>query len=77
MLARALVSDGPLSKLELETARRHFAELTKLLELSGPAFDQPLREAQRLNGQAIARLHGVDPRRGTRQPVEDERLAVQ
>ena len=73
----ALVSDGPLSTLQLETARRHFAEMAKLLEASGPAFVPSHRLAMQLNGRAIARLHGVDPRRGTRQPVQDERLAVE
>jgi hypothetical protein len=73
----ALVSDAPLSTSNLEIARLHFAEMAKLLEASGPAFVPSHRLAMQLNGRAIARLHGVDPRRWTRQPVEDERLAVE
>ena len=73
----ALVSDAPLSTSNLEIARRHFLELAKMLQAPGPAFAQSHRLAMQLNGRAIARLHGVDPRRGTRQPVQDERLAVE
>ena len=60
-----------------ETARRHFAELAKLLEASGPAFAPSHRLAMAVERAGDPRLHGVDQRRGTRQPVQDERLAVE
>lgn len=65
----ALMSDAPLSTAALNALRRHFAELAKMLQASGPAFAQSHRLAMQLNGRAIARLHGVDPPQGRRQPV--------
>ena len=55
-LVTALVNDDPLTREELDAVRLHFAELARLMLISGTIF-----AAMRMHNRAVARINGAAP----------------
>lgn len=74
-LANALVTNAPMTKLEIHAVRLHFLSLTALLDVSGPSFSAMRRQAVDMHNRAVRRLNDVtDYERRVAAQVEDGKL---
>src|SRR5271157_2412769 len=58
-LANALVTEAPMSRAQLEMVRAHFAELARMMLISGPAFSPMRRNAIDMHNRAVDRINGI------------------
>jgi hypothetical protein len=56
-LTNALLSDGPLTRVQLETARAFYEELARMMVAAGPLFAVSHRQAMQLCNKADARIN--------------------
>lgn len=74
-ISNALITEAPLTTEELQALRTHFATLAATLEVSGPRFANPRRDAIDMHNRAVRRLKGVrDEARRRAALVEEEDL---
>jgi hypothetical protein len=71
-LCNTLITEAPATIPELHTLRMHFAEVERLLVLSGPRFAGPRRDAIDMHNRAVRRIKGIIDERKRRQALEDE-----
>jgi hypothetical protein len=63
MLVTALASDAaPMTRAELEAVREHFAELARLMLISGTVFAAMRHVAMQMHNRALAQIAGVPSR---------------
>ena len=72
-LVTALVNDDPLTREELDAVRLHFAELARLMLISGTIFAAMRHLAMQMQNRAVARIGGVPSRYEARWRRERER----
>jgi hypothetical protein len=75
-LVTALENDAPMTRAELDIVRAHFAELARLMLVSGTSFAAMRHIAMKLHNRAVARIAGAvpNPARQREREREEERL---
>lgn len=74
-LANALITQAPMTMVQLNTVRLHFEKLAYMMLISGPAFSPMRRSAIDLHNQAVRRINGEhELRRRRAKEDEEERL---
>ena len=58
-LSNALITNAPMSKIEIHAVRLHFLSLSALLDVSGPTFASMRRQAIDMHNRAVRRLNDV------------------
>ncbi len=58
-LANALITESPMNRTQLDTVREHYAELARMMLISGPAFSPMRRIAVDLHNKAVDRTNGI------------------
>lgn len=71
----ALITEAPLTRPELSNLMAHFASLAGMMEISGPRFSNPRRDAVDMHNRAVRRLRGIrDEARRRAALAEEESL---
>lgn len=75
----ALITDAPLTTVELHTLRLHFAALEAMCVISGPRFGSARRDAVDMHNRAVRRLKGIkdEERRRAALAEDPELLEIQ
>jgi hypothetical protein len=78
-LVTALEIEAPMSREELDAVRAHFAELARLMLISGTIFAAMRHLAMKLHNRAVARINGAvpNPARQREREREEERLLLE
>ena len=76
-LANALVTEAPMTRMQLDTVRTHYAELARMMLISGPAFSPMRRAAVDMHNKAVDRINGIMERNEAKRRermMEEQRL---
>lgn len=78
-MCNCLVTEAPLSRAECDHLRKHFAELERMLVVSGPRFSNARQDAVVFHNKAVRRLKGIrdEIKRRAALAEEDELLEIQ
>lgn len=68
----ALITEAPLTTTELHALREHFVGLAGMMEISGPRFSNPRRDAVDMHNRAVRRLRGIRDEQRRRAALQDE-----
>jgi hypothetical protein len=75
-LVTALATEDTMTPDELDTVRAHFAELARLMLISGTIFAGMRREAMRLHNRAVGRINGTAPNPARQREREREKALL-
>ena len=59
-IANALLTHGPLDKVQVEVALQHYELVESLLRISGPRFSNHRRDAAEYHNMALARFREIE-----------------
>lgn len=78
-LANALVTQAPMTMVQLDTVRLHFEKLAHMMLISGPAFSPMRRSAIEMHNTAVRRINGEFQlqRQKAREDLEERLLEIE
>lgn len=78
-LANALVTQAPMTMVQLDTVRLHFERLAQMMLISGPVFSPMRRSAIEMHNKAVRRINGhmEDIRRRAKEDEEERLLEIE